>query len=388
MQRDDARPVISPTEIRQRQQRVAEICRDRGWDALVAIGRAFYDRPGDVAYLTNHFPPFPTTPFYGEYRSFGHSAAVVLPDGSVTLCCDGSYRQDLVVADHVEATRNLASSVATVLNRSGSSLQRIGLTGLDIVPAATWLELQELLPGVAVDDASEVLWKMRTVKSPSEQELLRKAARIADAGLAAAIAASEPEVPETHICAVGTATALRAGADFVRYLRVHTGPWSRLGSRWPQATGRVLEEGDIVYLDIIGAYHGYQFDVLRTTVAGQPTDPTRKLLDATLTTLLAALEHVRPGKTAGDVYRQMAETAAHLGFGEYLGPFAGHGIGLDTVEPPFIAAGDETELVEGMVLCVEPKLTVPDIGGASIEFEVIVTKKGAEIITELPGQQW
>ncbi len=378
---------ITPEEFRERQERVRALCREQGWDALVAFGRAFYDRPGDVAYLTNHFPPFPTTPFYGRHRAFGYSAVVIPTDGPVILCNDGPYRQDLVVADRVVQTGNLGQTIAQEL-AAVTTPRKLGVAGLDVAPAALIWEFQAHLRDVEIADASSHLWRWRMAKSPAEQILLRTAARIADAGLSAAIAASEPEVPETHICAVGTATALRAGADFVRYLRVHTGPWSEVGSRWPQATRRVVEEGDIVYLDIIGAFRGYQFDVLRTTVAGTATKEVTALLEATLNALMAALEAVKPGAVAADLYRAMKRSAVRDGFGDHLGPFAGHGIGLDTVEPPFITAEDETVLCEGMVLCIEPKLVLPGVGGASIEYEVIVTSAGPEVITELPGRQW
>ena len=54
-------PGIGRDEIAQRQQRAHELTEQAGYDALLVVGRSFYDRPGDLAYLTNHFPPFPTT---------------------------------------------------------------------------------------------------------------------------------------------------------------------------------------------------------------------------------------------------------------------------------------------------------------------------------------
>jgi len=70
---------------------------------------------------------------------------------------------------------------------------------------------------------------------------------------------------------------------------------------------------------------------------------------------------------------------AGRGFDE-PGPFVGHGIGLETVEPPLLRADQSAELLAGEVLCIEPGLWRQSWGGASLEQEVIV---GAtpEIIT-------
>jgi hypothetical protein len=51
----------------------------------VAIARPFYERPANVAYLSNHFPPFPTGMFWGEMRGLGHSAMVVPTTGEPVL---------------------------------------------------------------------------------------------------------------------------------------------------------------------------------------------------------------------------------------------------------------------------------------------------------------
>ncbi len=382
-------PSIDRAEVVRRQQAARDLCQRLNCAGLIAFGGPFYDRPGPSAYLSNHFPPFPTVAPYRSFRSFGYAATVIPADPGrpVLLFCDGSYREDLVVADEVVVTTDLGCDLGRRAAELFRSSDTVAVAGLDILPDLHEEEFETVLGRelVVVDDQ---LWELRMIKSPAEQELLRHAARIADVALEAAIAAAEPGVPETHVCAVGTATALRAGADFVRYLRVHSGPWSRVGSRWPQATSRRLAEGDIVYLDVIGAAGGYQFDVLRVTTAGATPDPVRRLFEVTYEALQAAVAEARAGRRCRDLYRAMRRVAEHHGCAEQLGGFAGHGIGLETVEPPFIVADDPTELQPGMVLCVEPKFHLPGVGGASIEYEVIITDGDPEVITKLSGKQW
>src|SRR5215203_5922244 len=71
-------PGITKEEVRERQERSRAAAESAGYQALLVVGRSFYDRPGDLAYLTNHFPPFPSTVFSEGNRGMGH-AILLLP---------------------------------------------------------------------------------------------------------------------------------------------------------------------------------------------------------------------------------------------------------------------------------------------------------------------
>jgi Xaa-Pro aminopeptidase len=241
---------ISRDEILGRVAAVRDQAGRCGWHALVAVARSFYDLPGHVAYLSGHFPPFPASPTRAGRRGLGHAAVVVPTESEPVLLVDGEYRDDLVAIQDVRPSRDLVRGLAGVLRERGLDHGRLGLAGEEILPVAYHRELVSLCPHVRFDPADELICQMRSRKSAAEQSLLRRAAEVAGIGLRAAVDAAKPGATESHVCAAGTATALEAGADFVRYLRVHTGPWSARGSRWPPATDRVIEPGDTVYLDI------------------------------------------------------------------------------------------------------------------------------------------
>jgi Xaa-Pro aminopeptidase len=219
---------------------------------------------------------------------------------------------------------------------------------------------------------------------------MRQAAGAADAALQASIATIQRgHATERKTCAAGIFAAMSAGADFVRYMRVHSGPWSAFGSRWPQATEREIQRGDLVILDAIGAVHGYQFDVNRSLPAG-PTDADRlQLLETVYRALEAAIDACRAGNRICDVVDAAKGVIDRSPFANAFGGMMGHGIGLETVEEPLLTAGNETELEAGMVLCVEPGLFVPNWGGALIEQEVIIRDAGPpEVITTTPAWLW
>lgn len=382
---------ISAAEIRGRQQLARQQAAKAGYDALIVVGRSFYDRPGDLAYLTNHFPPFPTTVFSEGNRGMGHAILFLPVVGEPVLLTDArKHRPDLVVVDDVRAAGDLGSALIELLQETYLEDGNIGLVGDDILPAAIDRQLLAELPGLTLDPEPNIVASLRANKSAGELDLLRRAALCADAALMTANAMiRRGGVTEREVCAEAIAAAMRAGADFVRYFRVHSGPWSAFGSRWPQAMNRAIEPGEIVVLDAIGAYQGYQFDVNRTTVCGEPDAETRRLLETTLAATNAAVAEMRPGVPVSTVADAAIDVMERGRYGDYFGGMLGHAIGLETVELPYLKVGEPTLLQPNMVLCVEPGLFIPGVAGAAIEQEVIVHAIGpAEIITPTPPNLW
>jgi len=383
--------MIDRAEIEERQSRARELAERAGYDALLVIGRSFYDRPGDLAYLTNHFPPFPTTVFTEAHRGLGHGILILPVRGEPVLITDPrKHRADLVAIDDVRATSDLMALAIAVLRDKDLASGSIGVVGDDILPAPMDRDLRRELTQATITPEPDLLARMREIKSPAEQDAMRGAAAIADVALTAAIASvRRAGSTEREACAEGSMAAMAAGADFVRYLRVHSGPWAASSSRWPQATDRQIQRGDLIVLDAIGAVEGYQFDVNRSLPCG-PTDAERlQLLETVLEASLAAVGACVAGNRVGDVVTAARTVIDKSPFANAFGGMMGHGIGLETVETPLLTATNETELKPGMVLCVEPGLFVPNWGGALIEHEVIVHESGpAEVITTTPARLW
>ncbi|MCC6792548.1 MAG: aminopeptidase P family protein, partial [Thermomicrobiales bacterium] len=362
-----------------------------GYDALLVVGRSFYDRPGDLAYLTNHFPPFPTTVFSDANRGMGHAFLLLSVEGAAALLTDPrKHRPDLVAVDDVRAAADLGSAVIELLRETGLERGRVGLVGDDILPAAFDRAFAAALPGLRLDPEPGIVAALRRIKSPAEQALMRRAALCADAALSAAVEMiRRGGVTEREVCASAIAAGMRSGADFVRYFRVHSGPWSSYGSRWPQAMDRPIARGEVVAVDAIGAYQGYQFDVNRTTVCGPPDAERLRLLETTLEATNRAVEACVAGARVAEVAAAASRVAERSPFANAMAPMMGHGIGLETVELPYVQHDDPTELLPGMTLCIEPGIFIPEWAGASIEIEVIVRESGPpEVITPTAGRLW
>ena len=352
-------------EIAGRLDRARSAMAERNLDLLLVIGRSFYDRMGDLTFLTNHFPPFPTGAFTKESRGAGHGVLLLPRTGEPVLLVDRTgHRKDLVPIEDVRPTPVIAPTVKEALAERGLTEARVGIVGEDILPLALYRDLTAVLPDVTWEPADEIVRDLRGIKTEAEIALLKKAAEIADVSQAAAMAACVPGHTEADVCAAAIAEGMRRGADFVRYVRVHSGPWSTMGIRWPQATQRVLKEGDVVRVDVIGAFEGYQYDVLRTTFLGEPSGEVLKILEVCADATEVAVAACRPGVKSDDIYQASQAVFEREGFGPYSRAFMGHGIGLETVESPLIQKGVQDVIEEGMVLCIEPvERVLPPLNG-------------------------
>lgn len=371
---------ISLEEIRQRQERLRRELAAAGLKGALVVGRGFFDRPGSLAYLTGHIPPFISAPFDGPEGGMGLAAAVIPVTGEPVLLEMFPSRPSMVAAE-IRPTPGVVGGTIAALREKGLNSGALAVVDGDLLPWAFARLLQEALPDLRLVPFDRPVAAMRAIKSEAEIGLIRKAALVADAGLARVREVILPGVTERAVCAAGQQAALAAGADFVRYLRVHSGPWSLTGARWPQAMDRVMEEGDYVAVDIIGAAQGYGFDVLRCFVAGTPTEAQRRLTDAAAAVTGAMTAACTPGATGRQIYAAGARKAEELGYLDALDRFIGHGIGLETMEWPLLDPEDDAPLLPGMVLCIEPGLKVPGVGGARIEEEVLVTADGPALLT-------
>lgn len=368
-------PFIPRDEFATRQETCRKRACEAGLDAIIVIGGPFYDRPGDLAYLTGHYPPFPSVNFHGDYRGLGFGVFVLPVSGRSLLITDTqAFREEFVVSDEVRPTKNLPATVRSSLREMGFTSVKLGIVGLEVAP---WAFITEMgFPDIRPVDT--ILRAMRRRKSRNEVALLRGAAEVAEIGIAAAQAAVAPGRTEAQICGEGVGAALASGADFVRCLRVLSGPYGGLPHRWPPSTERIMREGETVCMDFIGAVKGYQFDILRTSFVGTPSAESQRLVELAETATEAAITACGPGVPVREVIRAADAVIERGGYLEWRANFTGHGIGLDTVEAPFLMAESDEVLEVADTICLEPGILIRDVQGARFEYEVVITESGCE----------
>ncbi len=152
---------------------------------------------------------------------------------------------------------------------------------------------------------------------------------------------------------------------------------------------RALKHGDIVLIDTGTSFDGYNSDITRTYVFGEPTADNRRVWDAEKRAQAAAFAAARPGAPCESVDAAARASLISDGFGpDYTLPGlphrTGHGIGLDIHEAPNLVRGDITPLAhaDGMCFSNEPMIVIPGKFGVRLEDHFYMTQTGAKWFTE------
>lgn len=162
-----------------------------------------------------------------------------------------------------------------------------------------------------------------------------------------------------------------------------------------------LKDGDIITIDMVIGYKGYQGDAAWTYAVGEISDDKKYLMEHTEKALYEGVKQVKPGNHIGDISAAVESYATKHNLG-VVKELCGHGIGREMHEDPEIpnygTKGTGPKLREGMVICIEPMLnlgtadiyildddwtikTDDGMPAAHYEHTILVTKDGYEILT-------
>lgn len=164
-----------------------------------------------------------------------------------------------------------------------------------------------------------------------------------------------------------------------------------------------LKNGDIITIDVVIGYKGYQGDAAWTYAVGNISDDKKYLMEYTEKALYEGIKMVKPGNRIGDISASVQAYADEHNLG-VVRELCGHGIGTDMHEDPDVPnygrPGTGPLLKEGMVICIEPMLTLgkryvylmddnwgvktdDGLPAAHYEHTILVTKNGYEILTPI-----
>jgi len=149
-------------------------------------------------------------------------------------------------------------------------------------------------------------------------------------------------------------------------------------------TNRELERGDTMIVDLQTVCDNYWADITRTFAVGRPSKRQLKVWKA-LTEAKAAAESVlKPGALAGDLYKAARKVIDKAGYGDSFPHHVGHGIGLESQEPPFILPNSTEQLKEGVVCAIELGIYDGSTGGIRVEDDYLITEEGFEKLSQFP----
>ena len=158
-----------------------------------------------------------------------------------------------------------------------------------------------------------------------------------------------------------------------------------------RAGRRRIEAGELVVMDFGGVLDGYCTDLTRTVTAGPAGSREGQLIAQIVEAQARAFRTVMPGVAPEAVDSAARETLTEYGLDEAFTHGTGHGLGLEIHEAPRVTRArpghPEPPLAMGMVLTLEPGAYFPGWGGVRIEDDVLVTKDGADWLTDVPRAQ-
>lgn len=334
----------------------------------------------------------------------GHWIVQKMPTALLLLPC----RQDpvLVIPAHFESTargstwvehmeffadpRDPSRSVAAVVSRAVLQLAGpaavIGVeSGDSLVPrwdVGDYHAVRDALPEATFTAGADVIWSCRMVKSDAEIDRLRAVAQLTERAMLAVRDELREGMTEREIAARLAARAFELGADDVVLSAIRCGP-DRYSMADSLPTDRPIASNEMLILHPGFAMRSYVSALSHHTYVGHPTGGHREAWATIVRVQEAVLATLRPGATARDVFTAGQRVMAERGWGAVAGP-AGHGIGLDVVEPPYLVATDARPLRPGMVFALEPWIfDAKGLGVLGLGEMAVVTDDGSELLTGL-----
>ncbi len=285
-----------------------------------------------------------------------------------------------------DAHKKFIGDLRMVLDENGISPKEP--IGIDVLDSQLILALQK--EGVRFVDGQDVMMKARLIKTDDEIQIMRNAAATVDAAFDRVARTLRPGIRENDIQAEASHELHRLGSQWVLNVQVTSG--SRTHPHPHLSSDRLVQPGDLVFLDIQMMYNGYQTCYYRTVCCGKPTQRQKEIYRRTYDMLRAGMEVIRPGATTADLAGTWP-SADYWGFeneSQAFGLAYAHGLGVGLWERPIVSRlyslDHPVEFQEGMVIAVET-YDAEGMDGARIEEEVVVTSSGIDVITKFPCEE-
>ena len=370
---------FSEEELAGRRRRVTDEMAARSLDGLLIF------RQESMYYLTGY-----DTTGYSQFQCLYLGA-----DGRLVLLTRSADLRQARLTSVIEDIRiwvdradsNPGQDLLSILEEQGLRGKHLGveleawcLTG------KRWDMVRSALDGFCThEDASELVSRLRLVKSEAELEYVRRAAELADDALAEAQRLATPGRPEQEVLAGMQGAVFRGGGDYPASRYIIGSGEQALNVR--NFTGyRTLSDHDQLQLEFGGTFRHYHSCLMRTILVGRP-DPQHALMhSAAAEALQACKEAAHPGATFGDIFNAHASVLDNLGFGEHRLNACGYSLGAlyppTWMDWPMIFADNPVVLEPNMVIFIHMILLDWDRQLAmALGDTVVVTPGGCDTLT-------
>ena len=372
---------VTPFDHRARRLALEAVLEEAGVDVVwLPIG-------ADLEYLTGiqrRVPTFGEVNYAhgwvaGAFLVRGGDPVFMLPRNYVEFDLPEGVPGEVISVNETDDGRAMFSRVASSLPRPRTLA----------VGARTWasatMRLLEEFDSPRLQNATQLVNRLRRNKSPDELTLLRQACRIADQAMEETKARVSAGVTELELAEEVNYHLIRLGS---RTWSFDTAVWSMGPGDDRDANVRLSHQqvrgGMGLSFDFGAVVQGYCSDFGRTIRIGEPDDEYRHVYELVMAAQQAGIDTVRPGVTASEVHRATRQVIVDAGYGNWFRHRTGHCIGLDVHEEPFISPEDDTPLEAGMTFTIEPSVFWPGRVGVRVEDIILCTEQGGVKLNEHP----
>lgn len=369
---------IPQCEFDKRIRRVGQELESRELDALFAFSTE--SEPANVRYLSDYWPSFETAAVIVPVE--GEPILVIGPESKTYAASRSKIASIYQILEFRETSEpeypgvQLSSFEKIFDELSDDGVERLGIAGLNTLPASVYERLIEAMKGKEVVKADDILMKMRMIKTENELKLLREAYAITERAIERTLDSVKLGMTEIQITAEATYSMLSQGAESIAYPF-----WCISGPNTSQAisrpTHKKVRAGELIQLCIGARVGGYASSIGRPFVIGFIPPKLKQLMKTGLETEEQTIQIMKAGVEADSIAKNIARFVSNRGYREFLLYGPAHGTGLMECEPPFIETSSQFKLQTDIVFSVDTFLGDNSMG---IRFEdgVRITESGVE----------
>jgi Xaa-Pro dipeptidase len=290
---------------------------------------------------------------------------------------------DAAGAKPAEQLRDMLASMGAKGKRLGIETNSYGLTHFN------GKAVDDALAGFCtLTEATNLIDRIRVVKTDAELKYVRKAGKLGDLALAAGIEETRAGADEGRILAAQQAAIFAGGGDYPGNEFIIGSGRDALLSRYKSGR-RKLAKRDQLTLEFAGVYRHYHAALMRTIVIGKPSKVHEKMDEACRAALKACEAVLRPGKKAGDVFDAHARVMDEHGMRAHRYNACGYSLGAkftpSWMDFPMFFTGNPVKLERNQVFFLHMILMDSDTGHAfSLGRTYIVGRDKAESLSKYP----
>ena len=329
-----------------------------------------------------------------DFYTYGGKSALIQESEQVIESAEENTYLNLQNSDDKRFPTAVEALIASIKNNTTKKL-RVAIDE-DKMTHKSVLKLQAELDSCELIPSSDLLRLIRMVKTDNEISAMKAAADLNETACTKACNEIKIGMRESDIAEI---YAQEVGKGLGKWLWFHFGSGRRSVGIFPP-TEKKIQAGEMWKFDAGLSLNNYQADTGWGGVIGQPNAQQKMIWEATLSGYDSAMSIIKEGVRPSEIQNAMLKGTQDGGLTDHSGTFAGHAIGLEMRELPYVLGNkkmvnslylpEDTDipLPENTVLCIENPCQIFGVGGTQIEQTIIVKKNGYELLTKQNRKLW